>query len=354
MRAFDVLWGSARGGVIIEDAYVDVEDVVVTHDDSAIHVDGRFSLGFPRRDGGEEINARVRIDRRPVEDLRHAFGLDDYDVDGEFSGEFHVFGGYTAPYGFGTMTHRPTGSPTASRSTGHRERAPGGHRHQLVDIQIDKGGGRGTGAAYVGLNGTYSFNFDARDIPVESLALATALDDAALGPARLHGRRQRHVRGAALRRPRDDSRLLHRDEGIGQVVGTLSIDRELMTLRFEAASPRLAVSGAGRIALTDGMDADLSFTVADTSLDPYVRAFEPRLSPYTTAVASGSVRVVGELANVENLLVDVTVDRLDLRLFDYRLRERGTHPGGARPPRAAHHRHAARRATTRSSTSPAR
>ena len=58
----------------------------------AIRADGRFSLGFPRRDGGEEINARIRVDRRPVADLRHAFGIDDYDVDGVLSGEFHVYG----------------------------------------------------------------------------------------------------------------------------------------------------------------------------------------------------------------------------------------------------------------------
>ncbi len=43
---------------------------------------------------------------------------------------------------------------------------------RLDNIEIVKGGGRGTGAAYVGWNGTYSFNFDARGIPVESIALA--------------------------------------------------------------------------------------------------------------------------------------------------------------------------------------
>jgi hypothetical protein len=86
------------------------------------------------------------------------------------------------------------------------------------------------------------------------------------------------------------------------------------------ASPRLAVSGSGTVALTEQMDADLSFTVADTSLDPYLRAFDPTLSPYTTAIASGNIRVVGELADIDHLLVDTTVDKLDMRLFDYRLR----------------------------------
>jgi translocation and assembly module TamB len=88
------------------------------------------------------------------------------------------------------------------------------------------------------------------------------------------------------------------------------------------------------------MDAELSFSVADTSLDPYVRAFNPALSPFTTAVASGNIRVVGELANIDQLLVDATVDRLDLRLFDYRLRN-------ATPIRVALDRHTVRIAELR-------
>ena len=76
----------------------------------------------------------------------------------------------------------------------------------------------------------------------------------------------------------------------------------------------------GTVALSEEMDADLSFTVSDTSLDPYLRAFDPELSPYTTAIASGNLRVVGELADIDHLVVDTTVDKLDLRLFDYRLR----------------------------------
>ncbi len=319
MRAWDVLWGSARGRAVIEDAYVDVEDVVVTHDQATIEADGRFSLGFPRRDGGEEINARIRVVDRPIVDLRHAFGLDEYAVDGLLSGEFHLFGRYQEPFGFGTMSVREGlayGEPFDRAVAVLRFEGSG---ITLDNIELDKDGGRGTGAAYVGLNGTYSFNLDARQIPVESLGLAERstlplsglLDLNAGGSGRFDTPRY-DVRGTI-------QDFFIGDEGIGQVVGTLGIDDDMLTVRFEAASPRLAVSGAGRIALTEGMTAELSFNVADTSLDPYVRTFEPRLSPFTTAVASGTVRVVGELADIDNLLVDVSVDRLDLRLFDYRL-----------------------------------
>jgi hypothetical protein len=76
VRAWDVDWGSATAEVHIENAYADIGAARITQGDSTIDVDGRFSLGFPRRDGGEEINARVRVSRRALPDLRHAFELD--------------------------------------------------------------------------------------------------------------------------------------------------------------------------------------------------------------------------------------------------------------------------------------
>ncbi len=321
MRAFGVVWGAAQGSTVIENSYADVKEVVLNNGDSAIYADGRFSLGYPRRDNGEEINAIVRIIKRPVADLRHAFVLDDYPVEGVLSGEFHVYGAYTRPFGFGTMAiadgvayHEPFETATASlRLEGEGVR--------LDNIVVVKGGGRGTGAAYVGWDSTYQFNFDAQRIPVESLAVARSpnapplsglLDFTAGGSGTFDAPRY-DVHGNV----RD---FFVADEGIGTVTGDININNDLMALKLEAASPRLAVSGSGTVALSEQMDADLTFTVADTSLDPYIRAFDPALSPYTTAIASGSIRVVGELTDIDHLLVDTTVDKLDLRLFDYRLR----------------------------------
>ena len=56
--------------------------------------------------------------------------------------------------------------------------------------------------------------------------------------------------------------------------------------------------------MTDQMDAELTLRFANTSLDPYLRFFAPQLSPFTTAVAGGTIRVVGELADVDHLVVD--------------------------------------------------
>jgi hypothetical protein len=336
MRAFDVVWGAITGRAVIENSYVDVGGAVITDGDAAMRVDGRFSLGFPRRDGGEQINARILSIRRPLGDLRHAFGLDEYDVDGLFSGEFHVFGNYMNPFGFGQMAivqgvayGQPFDTATAAvRLDGEGVR--------LDTLQIVQAGGRALGAAWVGLNGTYSFNLDGRGIPLSAIAMLTSSSTPPLS-----GRLDFTAGGSGtFDRPRYDVRatmsdVFVGDEGVGQIVGDLNINADVMNVKVEAASPRLAVSGAGRIALTEAMDAELSFNVADTSLDPYIRAFNPGVSPYTTAIASGNVRVTGQLANIDRLLVEASVDRLDLRLFDYRLRN-------ATPIRLALDRHTAR------------
>ena len=110
------------------------------------------------------------------------------------------------------------------------------------------------------------------------------------------------------------------EEGVGQVTGTLAVRGKELTGEVDAASPRLAITGTGRIAMTPQAQAELTFRFHDTSLDPYVRLFVPRLSPFTTAIVSGSLRVVGELADVDRLLMDATVDSVDMRLFDYALK----------------------------------
>ena len=323
MRAWDVVWGDGGGSIVIENSYVTVDNAVLRHDGSEIEASGRFSLGYPRRDGGEELNARVRIARRPLADLRHAFLLDDYDVDGRLSGEFHLYGKYEAPFGFGKLRIEEGvayGEPFEAATASLRFEGSG---VRLDAIEARKSDGTLSGAAFVEWAGTYSFNVSGRRIPVESLALV------AYPEARLSGLLEFTASGSGrFEEPRYDVRFdVHdfyvRDEGIGEVTGQLAVRDTTLTLEVEAASPRLSVSGTGRIALTEQSDAELTFRFTETSLDPYVRVFRPALSPFTTAIVSGSVRVAGELENVEHLVVDGTLDDVRLRLFDYELRNDG-------------------------------
>ena len=242
-----------------------------------MEVAGQFSLGYPRRDGGEEINARIKIDERPVSDLLNAFDLETYPVTGTLSGDFHLYGQYTRPLGFGRMSiDRGTayGERFITSSAGLRFEGAG---VRLDGIDIRKGTGAVTGAAYVGWNGTYSFNAEARDLTVESLDVATFPD---LPP--LTGVLEFSANGSAtFAEPRYEVKvgvhdLFFGDEGVGEVTGRLAVRDEQLTYELEAASPRLAVSGTGRIALDEQADADLSFRVSDTSLDPYIRVVQAR------------------------------------------------------------------------------
>ncbi len=325
MQAFDVIWGNADGDVVVENAYANVSNATITREMSRMDVSGVFSLGFPRRDGGEEINARIKVDRRPVPDLLKAFDLEDYPIDGRLSGEFHVYGPYLRPFGFGRMTIDDGIAYDERFST-----ASAGLRFEGVGVRLDalqltKGTGTITGAAYVGWNGTYSFNAEGRGLAVESLDLATFPD---LPP--FTGVASFTAGGSAtFAQPRYDVQidvqdLAFGDEGIGEVSGRLLIRDDQLTYEVEAASTRLAVSGTGRMTLGDDSgEGELIFRVTDASLDPYVRAFKPDFSPYTTAVASGTIRVTGDLYKPDALRVATTVEQLDLRVVDYRLRNQG-------------------------------
>jgi hypothetical protein len=324
IRAWGVTWGEVDGDFVVENNYAFVSRSVIRTGTSRMDVSGQFSLGYPRRDGGEEINARVRVDTRTVKDFLAAFDLEDYDLDGLVSGDFHLYGQYTQPYGFGRLAitqGAAYGEPFAEAAAALRFEGAG---VRVDGLTIAKGGTTATGAAYVGWSGTYSFNADARGMAVETLAMAamergpgfTGLADfAATG-------------SGTFDQPRYDVKfgirdLFYGDEGIGEVSGRLSVRDTVLVYELEAASTRLAVSGTGRIALTDEMDAELSFRVTDTSIDPYVRAFQPQFSPFTTAVASGAIRVVGELYNPDALRIDVEVDEVNLRFFDYELKNAG-------------------------------
>ena len=324
LRAWDVIWGRGIADVVIENSYAIVANAILTSGESEIRADGQFSLGYPRKDHGEEIDARIRLNRRPLADLRHAFQLDDYPMEGLVSGDFHLYGAYEGPFGFGKMAidQGVAYGETFERATSSLRFEGNGVR--LDSLEMRKSTGTVTGAAFVGWEGDYSFNADGTRIPVESLRTV------AFPQAPLSGLLQFSASGAGtFEEPKYDVKLrgddlFAGDEGIGQLNGRLSLRGELLNLEMEAASPRLVVSGSGRIALTPEMDAELNVRFADTSLDPYVRFFEPRLSPFTNAVAGGTLRVVGELADVDHLVVETHVESLDLKLFDYRLKNTGT------------------------------
>ncbi|HXD75722.1 MAG TPA: translocation/assembly module TamB domain-containing protein [Vicinamibacterales bacterium] len=327
--AWDTLWGEGGAQIAIENSYVDIKDGVVRLNGSEIHTDGKFSLGYPRGDGGDEIDARFRIVRRDVASLRHAFQIDEYPVNGFFSGEMHLTGPYQRPIGFGAMTIEDgTAYGMPMRKAAASLRFDGrGIRLDAIDVGITsdtatRGGGI-TGAAFIGWDATYSFNAAGRGIPLSSVAGARIKSFSASGTGDFTA-----DGSGTFDAPRNNFKFRVVDaavgeQPVGEVTGTLSLRGNELSGDINAASPTLALTGAGRVALNEQGDCELSFRFHDSSIDPYVRLFLPNLSPYTTAVTSGSVRIVGELADVDHLVVDTTVDALDMRLFDYALRNDG-------------------------------
>ena len=103
---------------------------------------------------------------------------------------------------------------------------------------------------------------------------------------------------------------------VGQVSGRLDLDGMAMAIELEAASPTLAVSGSGRIELTESGESELRFRVTNTTLDPFVRTLQPDLPEETTVTASGTILVEGPLSNTDQMGIDASVELLDLSLFD--------------------------------------
>jgi hypothetical protein len=334
LRAWDTTWGRGRARIVVENGYVTIADGVMGRGDSEIRAEGLFSLGYPRRDGGEQINARFRVARRPVDGLRHAFELDEWPVSGLLSGEFHLSGDYERPIGYGAIAIDDGvafGEPF--------QRGTASLRFDRDGVRLDaatllKSTGTVTGAAFVGWGGTYSFNASGRRIPAESLALL------AFPRAQPAGTVEFTAAGSStFEDPRYDVRFVISDlsvgnEPVGLVAGTLGLRGKELIAEGDVSSARLAVSGTGRLALHDAT-GEVTFRFHDSSLDPYVRLFVPRLSPYTTAVASGTIRISGQLTDVDRAVVDGTIDALDMKLFDYAIRN-------ARPIRLALDKHVVR------------
>ncbi len=318
MRAWDTLWGDGEARVLIENQYVRIDEGIVRNDGSEIRVQGLFSMGYPRRDAGEEIDASFRVSNRDLQSVRHAFGLDDYAISGRLSGNFNLAGEYKRPIGFGAMTITDGEAYGEPFDRGDASLRFDGLGVRLDGIALTKGRrGRVDGAAFVGWDATYSFNLNGEAIDVESVR---AIGEPALQPT---GVIDFSAGGSgSFDNPRYDVRfrvqdLFVADEGVGQASGTLALRGEELSGEVSVASPRLAMTGTGRIALTARADADMTFRFHDTSLDPYVRLFVPELSPFTTAVASGTVRVNGQLSSLDRLIVEATIDSLLMRLFDY-------------------------------------
>ena len=324
LRAWNVAWGDGTGQIVVEHSYLDLTNGRFRHDEAELQVDGTFSLGGPRDDGGEETNTVFSMAAFPAANIRAAFGLvEGYPIDGPVHGEVHLYGAYRRLFGVGRLTlDHPVAYGEPFDSVTARLRFEG-NGVRLDGLEMRKGEGAGSGAAFIGWDGSYVFNLNARGVGVESVALIPELSEP------LSGTLGFTASGVGqFDDPRYEIRrltvvdLFIGDEEVGQVTGQIEVRDGSLALNLEGISSSLAVSVSGTAALPPENDLNLFVRLVNMSLDPYVRMFRPELSPYATAVVSGSMHVSGE-RSWDYLRAEATIEQVDLSLFDYDIHNDG-------------------------------
>ena len=328
IRVWDVTWGRGVADAVIFGGYVDISNGRFgDRPDAFITADGRFALGF-RRDGAEEIDARVTLTQWPMADLRHAFGLDDWRVDGTIGETSLVLKGrYRDMHGTGKLrvNEGTAWGEKFETATGDVELEGSGmriHRFELV-----KAGSAILGDARVGWNGTYNFdvdNLDGAALPIESLDAFRLPQTPITGGLRFEANGSGEFANPTYDFKGWSQDFFVADQGIGYVGAELTVNRgRLLIPRVFAESPLLHIDGRGEVALNDRYDGNLHFTFVNSSLDPYLRFFAQAPAAFNRFTLDGSLDVAGPLRVPHELTVSGVIDKADIMMFDYRLKNDG-------------------------------
>jgi hypothetical protein len=331
MRAFKVAWGQATGDIVVENNYLDLTNGRVDYGETGGRVvipSGKFALGYPRADGGEEINAHIRVEGVPLQPFKDAFMLSDWPVEGTVElADMAVTGQYLKPGGTGqlkvvsgTAWEEPFDSVTG------RLDLKGDGSLEINEMKMSKSGGEIRGNAVVDwADNTYGFHAETEGPGIPMQALRTF----EVEQAPLTGQLTFVAEGAgSFDTPTwtiagNIQDLYAGDEGIGPVRARLTMAGDVLRIEeLVADSDRLHVFGGGTIRMNEARDANLTFTVANTSIDPYLK-YIARDFPYSRAVVGGTVTAIGPLAVPKDLSVKVTATTANLTLFAHLIQNDG-------------------------------
>jgi hypothetical protein len=332
MHAWDVDWGLASGEIAIENGYMDLVKGVITYPSGGrVETSGKFALGYPRADGGEEIHADILVQQMPLEPLKRAFDLVDWPVTGTVaSASMHLEGKYEQPNDAGHSGTLQFVDGTAWEEPFEVVNSTlvfeGDGSLRLRGMRMEKAGATITGDAWVSWEqDAYSFaaRSEAPGLPIDKLS------NFQIPQAPLHGQLMFQADGVgSLDSPQwtvkgQIADLYVGDEGVGALTGTIHLVNEVLNIDIAVTSVnRLQVTGNGTIALNDTYDSKLNLRFTDTSIDPYLK-FVAQEVPYMKAIVSGSLSVAGPLADTARLTVNAVVDKADITLFAYAITNNG-------------------------------
>ena len=200
---------------------------------------------------------------------------------------------------------------------------------QLDNISMAKGAGLISGAALVRWDSTYSFTAKGDRIPIQDLAFLQFPNAPLAGLAAFSADGNGTFDAPQYGVTFTATDVQVAEQRVGQVNGTLTVRDQALAGTIDVvhgadvSEGRLTIHGTGRIAMTAQADAQITLRFDDSSLDPYVRLFEPQLSQYISTVVSGSMRISGSLARIDRLGVEATVDSIEVRVVDQVIRNDG-------------------------------
>lgn len=341
MRAWGQTWGQATGRILVEDSYLTVTDGRIEHPSGGrILTTGKYSLGYPRADGGEEMHAHIRAERMPLKPLREAFQLVDWPIDGLLTlADLNLTGAYERPGGGGTMRlDQATAWKEPIDSAAGTLAFENDGSVRLSGIEVIKGPGKIAGTAWISwATDSFFVVADGANLPIDLLQNFRTENMPLSGVLAFKARGEGHFDAPTWQIDGQIPDLYLADEGIGAVQARLTLANNVLAGDVTAGSGvsnRLQASCNGNVVLAGDYLSNLTCRFVHTSIDPYFKFVAGEL-PFTKAIVTGAVTVAGPLSDVARLRVDARIDDAALTLFDYRLNNDGPLQFGLRNNRIA-------------------
>jgi hypothetical protein len=315
-------WGTAEWAGTFDSAAESLESrsLVLRKGGGELWWDGRAEIGwYGLRDA---VDGRVRLTRWPVADIVKFMNWD-IDATGTLSGEARVGGRRSAPRGEARVTARSgryygIAYDEAEIDARFRDRVA-----EVTSGELQLGGGKVSFRGRLTDDGVYDGTAEMQAVDLGALVPPPVPGAALAGPLSGH-----LVLQGALTRPRlqaslSSPRVFIGDEGIGALEATLTGAGEgRLSLDARCRSGRVDLALEGSVGALPPYEARLRLVARDTSVDPFLRVFQPSLPGVLTLVASGEARVDGPLASPSRLRVEAEAPDVRLLLPDYPIQAR--------------------------------